>query len=1466
MSYDEGALALTPTDQGQASGAPVQMKTEGEPATTPPEADAPSAPESSTGPGEAGGDDTVAIIKAALAGYEGNAKEGSCNVSTESLGAKIFHASGGKLRPDRVFNGAHYVVRVGDILVDPTPAQFVNLPEGMSPPVFIGTRGEIDAQLESLVGQYGLRHESRAGAGMPHVPETITDAGGLSAWIYNGGSVMSYGAALKMRPSGKAADYDRETNTKMLKDAAANSSDEDADAALGLLLPTAKPTATTGARADESVLDAEPGGPDLKAPNYRTPDPLKADPGGPELRAPDHRTGTLEAAIADKLGAARASANVTERELADLDEEMKTASPWRKQSMEKQKAELDKRLAAERARVGTLAGDLETARDAGADPGKLAPLYVQYDPGASHTDAVATGPVATTLKRASSSTTAAVDDGDATVTTEDSSREVALDTGYTAVDKTSTTRTRATPGGPDKPSGVEQVTDEHSDTTNVGWKGATHTTASSTKRSTENGTTTDASSTSVNVGLTGTTGTRTKSREHADGSKDANEEIITSKPGELGYTSKDTRTDADGKQTEKKGTVTGKFVDDENGKGIGADGSYSVEQKKPAKPNPDGTSGGASRTLGATGTCGGKVQVKVVSMPATDKDPEPKAKVITTINFGVSLGGDAKGEKGSASVGINASASGNVTATFTDIILEKDATGFVDRVRAGANGQGLIGRAANIVGIATAADWMTAAKMFMNTEHNSAQGVKELPPGAGMSYEVAGEVEGGVTAGVDSGGFGANVAAGKKFGTSFKYNVVKLPGGKARITVIIKDTDDTSVGGGVSAGVVSLDVKHTEKDGQSSSIQFELDTGEGSNFDALFEQLKACRTTTALNAFAASNKTLVKARSHADSKGSEDQAKLAVGGKQGLNVTASSGSGVETESSIDEDGNLVLSKTGHNKTGLEVGVGALDLTYKESETEQAQVTKVDDQAALDVNQTDQSSDMTGQIANRVDKKLGGSGTEYKEQDVNVSGMTLTQKDLTGLIGLACSDDSSAWGDHTGNGELYAQWMRVRDDIRARFHGKEPKPDQDAQEVANILAEFVGKKEGVDLNLGPLGKHNIGGAVAGRDDIIYATVRQGTADGGRRYEFPDELASLKDEYTALAVGNPLKGLTAKLNGREPTYVPEPDEIEADTKFATDIWTRCRSLSQSLNSAGAKNERFKHGGDLPEMLAAIARREGEANVLIARISGGGTDDQVAMMASKGRYNAAVEGCFASRDQAEPIFAKMADNIDGDTQLSTGQGEDHRKLLVQLQGVYVQWRKHHGAMLNERADFGIGNPQVIADLKPDDGRYQAAMNYQNPNTPALLMAAVADRADAQARMERNPVPRGPKKKEAAAPAYDPAKLKKENEALFKSDANNTRNALPQAKNMANGARMRLQAWIHDHFVPGAQEAWDEAEEIVAGAKREEARLGKDTSDGMMQGFGLSALNEYQRAAQSYQKGLALYPKGNGGWPAPK
>lgn len=138
----------------------------------------------------------------------------------------------------------------------------------------------------------------------------------------------------------------------------------------------------------------------------------------------------------------------------------------------------------------------------------------------------------------------------------------------------------------------------------------------------------------------------------------------------------------------------------------------------------------------------------------------------------------------------------------------------------------------------------------------------------------------------------------------------------------------------------------------------------------------------------------------------------------------------------------------------------------------------------------------------------------------------------------------------------------------------------------------------------------------------------------------------------------------------------------------------------------------------------------------------------------------------------------------------------------------------------------------------------------------------------MERNPVERGPKKKAAPSyvQSYDPVAHKKENEALFKSDANNTRNALPQAKNMANGARMRLQAWIHDHFVAGAQAAWDEGEGAVAYGKLEEARMGKDNSDGTMQGFGLSALTSYQHAAESYQKGLALYPKGNGGWPAPK
>ncbi|MBI3562900.1 MAG: hypothetical protein HY080_14415 [Gammaproteobacteria bacterium] len=83
-------------------------------------------------------------------------RTGSCLAACQSLASDIFIETG--LRPDLYSLGSyHYHLRINSFdIVDPSVAQFFNLPAEITPKVFIGTLQQLTAYLAEMFGSYGF--------------------------------------------------------------------------------------------------------------------------------------------------------------------------------------------------------------------------------------------------------------------------------------------------------------------------------------------------------------------------------------------------------------------------------------------------------------------------------------------------------------------------------------------------------------------------------------------------------------------------------------------------------------------------------------------------------------------------------------------------------------------------------------------------------------------------------------------------------------------------------------------------------------------------------------------------------------------------------------------------------------------------------------------------------------------------------------------------------------------------------------------------------------------------------------------------------------------------------------------------------------------------------------------------------------------------------------------------------------
>ncbi|MFO0750374.1 MAG: hypothetical protein U1F43_32595 [Myxococcota bacterium] len=951
--------------------------------------------------------------------------------------------------------------------------------------------------------------------------------------------------------------------------------------------------------------------------------------------------------------------------------------------------------------------------------------------------------------------------------------------------------------------GDDSVSHATSSSTTLGAGGLTHATSESHSSTTGGKTESSETSNAWQVGPGGVSNTKTASVTNADGSGTSQS---TSQGVERGKGKVGVTSSSSNTETAADGSSTENKRDVKAGVKTGKDGVGAYGQTDLEKTHT--TAGGLK--VGAVAGLSGNVGCNIAVEPGTNP---PKYRISMTISCGGSVG--AKASKGKdAHLGGNAKVAASGTFSRSYLLPEAEAAAYVERLKA-ANGGSASGPERELAIIATGVSggWDKAAAMIDGVE--AAVGDPDAQAGMqeGEKVDLSAQVtaSGGVDAGV--GGFG--VTAGVEHTSDIDFSVEKKDG-KLVYDKKVGDKDGYNLGGSVKEGVVGGGVGYGAYQKSAHGYTIVLDP-KAADFKQLQAELSAAKSQAALDAFAKAHPQYVTATTVTTGHGNNVSGNVGIG-PVSLEM-GGSGSFEETETT-DKDGKKTKHVVGQNSDNASLGAGDYKIGTSTTETAVADV-DAEGHATLDAftTKTDTNAEkwLTANVPGMADKqdqstlaKVAGAKEDADTDEVHIAGIRAKDSDIGGIIYTA--RDLSAWmkccPDPSYIDEWRATWRAVR------------RAGDDHGAVAGALAKFVGKMGG------------------GKQAIVESLVRGDSGLGGNKYEFPEGLGDLKAEYTAVASDDPGPNLEKlfKDQGQGPA-------VEA----AQALVASCDSLKARFLTS---REKFEDKAAFGEMLNAVQQRK-ESLLGRIRVWKGGKADDLSKDEWIDRYNGLLENCMADKDQETVLFDRIAATFDSDGKQGLSGCAEATPMVNELDALYLQWDPKYAEMarIAQEHDFG---KNVYWNYKPDRARYRVARAGKPPGPPSAAKPETHDYR------KKDPGPKGVE--------YDPAKLKKENEQLFKSDADRTRAAIPQAKNMANGARMRLQAWIHDHFVAGAQDAWDQGEASLGFAGREEGRMGKDTSDGAMQTWGVSIANAYQQAAQHFQTGLALYPKGNGGWPAPK
>jgi hypothetical protein len=568
--------------------------------------------------------------------------------------------------------------------------------------------------------------------------------------------------------------------------------------------------------------------------------------------------------------------------------------------------------------------------------------------------------------------------------------------------------------------------------------------------------------------------------------------------------------------TERSSKLTGGVVSDEKGTGIG--GLASRDHK---------TLLGDGKSVGTTSAAGGRCQVLLKEVPGSEP---PRFQITTTISFDVKLGAtvgkeweakpDAQkntGLKGNMSGGVGGSIGGY--ASFKRELLEAEAKDYIEFVKANGHGSKLPEH--KILATGAAEGWEAAKRLWKATN-----GSPELLKSMKAGEEVETNLEVGADAKLGAGGGesrqgGLSVGGEANVKAKRKINVKKtvMADGKIQITAMIDDEGDLGFSGSGGIGAASIKIGKSWTKGQGRAIVFVLDP-KNPAFDSQLETIDAAATPEEIDGIAAQNRSLVASKTDKKIEGEGTTVGASVGP---LAIDMGGKRKLASEVTRDQEGNVIGSKfTGENQGGGTIGIRDTKIGDSKTETYIGEVDK-EGHAKGELSQTKKSTSVSKTVLNAGGKitsdPLGTLMSPGKliDEETEQKGTAIADPEVMSVCYAAL--DKSKWDWKVG-GHRHDDWVKagrkIRNACSVRGSGRTAEIiNVDKNAVQQALAEWTAAD------------------VEGRKDVLDALIRPlGGIPGGKAFAFPDGTESMKADWDALVVVDPLEGARAKLAAKKP----------------------------------------------------------------------------------------------------------------------------------------------------------------------------------------------------------------------------------------------------------------------------------------------------------------------------------------------
>lgn len=656
---------------------------------------------------------------------------------------------------------------------------------------------------------------------------------------------------------------------------------------------------------------------------------------------------------------------------------------------------------------------------------------------------------------------------------------------------------------------------------------------------------------------------------------------VTREPGQFGVTAGNTTKSGTmvgppGQEkmesgTEKSQKLTGGLVSDDKGTGIG--GAASQDRR---------TLFGDGKSVSTTVAAGGRCQALVKEVEGS----EPlKFTITTTISFDVKLGVTAgkeweakPGAQRDTGLKANVSASGGVAvgmyASFRRELTEAEAKKYVEFIRENGHGSTLPEHKI----LATGADqgWDTAKRLWQSMNGSSAM-LKFMKPGEGVetNVDLGGEAKLGAGGGqIVPGGLSIGAEASAKAKHKIKVSRSVMPDGKIQVTAAIDDEGEVGGSASVGIGAANAKVGKSYTKGQGRTVVFVLNAKDLA-FDSQIAAIDSAATPEDLDRLAAQYHAAEKTDKTVEGEGTT------VGASVGpLSIDMGGKGKLTSEDTRDQEGKVIASKyAGENQGGGTFGIGEIKVGDSKTEAYVGEVNK-EGHAKGELSATTKSTSVSKSVLKAGGKlssdPLGTLMSPGKliEEQTEQKGTAIADPEIMSICYAAL--EKSKWDWKVG-GHRHDDWVatgkKIRNACTVRGTGREAEIVQvNKHAVQQALAgwnkaDVEGRKEALDALLRPLGG----------------------IPSGKAFAFPDGTESIKADWDALAVADPLAGALAKLAANK------PQEAQAEMLA---VKNRLSALYARIKTATKKWEgiEIQHA----EMLGHISARMNEVDAAVRNIA--------------------------------------------------------------------------------------------------------------------------------------------------------------------------------------------------------------------------------------------------------------------------